>query len=91
MSRAGRVRGTLDIEFLSGLEESVNETEVTMSNAVPETKLVAHERAVADDRSCRCPRPRSRFTVAVAEVSSRSGLISCTRLVSSAGGLLGEN
>ena len=46
MSRAGRVRGTLDIEFLSGLETGVNETEVTMSNAVPETKLVAHEKAV---------------------------------------------
>ena len=46
MSRAGRVRGTLDIEFLSGLEKRVNETEVTMSEAVPKTKLVAHEKAV---------------------------------------------
>ena len=46
MSRAGRVRGTLDIEFLGGLEKDENETEVTMSNAVPETKLVAHEKAV---------------------------------------------
>ena len=46
MSRAGRVRGTLDIEFLSGLETGVNETEVTMSRAVSETKLVAHEKAV---------------------------------------------
>ena len=46
MSRAGRVRGTLDNEFLSGLETGVNETEVTMSRAVSETKLVAHEKAV---------------------------------------------
>mgnify|MGYP001827592109 FL=1 len=46
MSRAGRVRGTLDIEFLGGLEKDVNETEVTMSNAVPESKLVAHEKAL---------------------------------------------
>ena len=40
------MRGTLDIEFLSGLEKGVNETEVTMSKAVAETKLVAHEKAV---------------------------------------------
>jgi hypothetical protein len=46
MSRASRVRGTLDIEFLSGLEKGVNETEVTMSKAVAETRLVAHEKAV---------------------------------------------
>ena len=46
MSRASRVRGTLDIEFLSGLEKGVNKTEVTMSKAVRETKLVAHEKAV---------------------------------------------
>ena len=46
MSRAGRVRGTLDIEFLSGSEKGVNETEVTISKADPETKLVAHEKAV---------------------------------------------
>ena len=46
MSRAGRVQGTLDIESLGGLEKGVNETEVTMSKAVPETKLVAHEMAV---------------------------------------------
>ena len=36
MSRACRVRGTLDIENLSGLEKDVNETEVTVSNAVPD-------------------------------------------------------
>ena len=46
MSRASRVRGTLDIELLSGLEKGVNETEVTMSKAVAETRLVAHEKAV---------------------------------------------
>ena len=46
MSRASRVRGTLDIEILGDLEKGVNETEVTMSNAVRETKLVAHEKAV---------------------------------------------
>ena len=47
MSRAGRVRGTLDIEFLSGLwEMGMNDPEVTMSRAVPETKLVAHEKAI---------------------------------------------
>ena len=40
------MRGTLDIEFPSGLETGVNETEVTMSKAVQETKLVAHEKAV---------------------------------------------
>ena len=47
MSRAGRVRGTLDIEFLSGLEGlGMNDPEVTMSKAVTETKLVAHEKAL---------------------------------------------
>ena len=46
MSRASRVRGTLDIEILGDLEKGVNETEVTMSNAVRATKLVAHEKAV---------------------------------------------
>ena len=47
MSRAGRVRCTLDIEFLSGLwEMGMNDPEVTMSNAVTENKLVAHEKAL---------------------------------------------
>jgi four helix bundle protein len=46
MSRASRVRGTLDIEFLSGLKKGVNETEVTMSDCAAKTKLVAHEKAL---------------------------------------------
>jgi hypothetical protein len=46
MSRASRVRGTLDIEFLSSLEKGVNETEVTMSDSAAKTRLVAHEKAL---------------------------------------------
>ena len=47
MSRASlTVLRTLDIGCLTGLWGGMNDPEVTMSNAVPETKLVAHEKAV---------------------------------------------
>jgi len=47
VSRAGREQGTLDIEFLTDLwEMGMNDPEVTMSKAVAETKLVAHEKAL---------------------------------------------
>ena len=46
MSRASRVRGTLDIEFLSGMHKGMNETEVTMSNPAAISKFLAHEKAL---------------------------------------------
>jgi four helix bundle protein len=40
------VRGTLDIECLTGLREGMNDPEVTMSDALTNTKLTAHEKAL---------------------------------------------
>ena len=46
MSRARRVLRTLDIECLTGLKEGMNDPEVTMSNALTNTNLIAHEKAL---------------------------------------------
>ena len=51
MTRASRaespVQSTLDIEFLTVMwGMGMNDPEVTMSNAVTETKLIAHEKAL---------------------------------------------
>ena len=40
------VRSTLDIGCLTGLRKGMNDPEVTMSNALTNTKLVAHEKAL---------------------------------------------
>jgi len=51
MSRASRarspVRCTLDIGCRTGLRKGMNDPEVTMSNALANTNLVAHEKALA--------------------------------------------
>jgi len=51
MSRASRarspVRSTLDIGCHTGSGEGMNDPEVTMSNALANTNLVAHEKALA--------------------------------------------
>jgi len=51
MSRAGRARSpvlrTLDIGCRTGLGEGLNDPEVTMSNALANTNLIAHEKALA--------------------------------------------
>ena len=50
MSRASRarspVRSTLDIGCLTGSGEVMNDPEVTMSNALANTNLIAHEKAL---------------------------------------------
>ena len=40
------MRSTLDIECLTGLKGRMNDPEVTMSNAPPNTRLIAHEKAL---------------------------------------------
>ncbi len=51
MSRASRARGpvlrTLDIGCRTGSRKGMNDPEVTMSNALANTNLIAHEKALA--------------------------------------------
>ncbi len=72
MSRASRARSpvlrTLDIGCRTGSGEGMNDPEVTMSNALANTNLIAHDKALAAagmplHSSCGCRRRSSRLPI----------------------------